>query len=519
MKETDFVSQALILFCVNETKATNDMLNSYGDKYYYHLHLLVFFLLIRQINIKFPLKIDFDIDLSWKEVDNIESAVIRASQFEEFYRQFLVSGRFLDRTTGLLTDEGKRIYQSRYEDIIKTIFSEYWFNKAKGMILNINEALKGMTFVDLISTLKQSINKKPDIADKKISETLKYYSQSKLSRRYNFRLIHLSDIHITEDIRNNEINKLLDLISYNIKDPIDAILISGDGINKGGTVEKYERLDYFIRQCSERLLRSPARPQFNRIMYLPGNHDLDRDMPRMRYKLDCCKDMIRETYSDGNDIKNIIEEYNWTIPISYPEKPIKGMLFSSAFNYKKFDFGFVELGTNFANCMVRLKKDEGTKFEVDNFKFACLHHHVIPVNTFTDLDMDNLVKEESNSETPELDLSITVNSSKILKELMRNGFKLLFHGHAHNPFSKILENRHGNRLCIVGCGSLNAPKEELHPDFKYNSFNIVTIDPVYETVSVQVMRKSPYHRTHFEKCGEEYKFDLKTRKIESLAER
>lgn len=94
----------------------------------------------------------------------------------------------------------------------------------------------------------------------------------------SFCVAHMSDLHIcgnrdhshTKTVRDKLIEDITDtLLHHNLK--LDAIVISGDTLNRGGSPEAIREACDYINDLRAKLALS-----VNQIMIVPGNHDAAR---------------------------------------------------------------------------------------------------------------------------------------------------------------------------------------------------------------------------------------------------
>lgn len=94
------------------------------------------------------------------------------------------------------------------------------------------------------------------------------------------RIVQLSDIHLAkdniDDLRNYYLNALIsDLHNYHKETSIDVILFTGDLIDKGGESLGESPYQQFCNEVINPIVVS-LNLDPNRILFIPGNHDIDR---------------------------------------------------------------------------------------------------------------------------------------------------------------------------------------------------------------------------------------------------
>ena len=305
------------------------------------------------------------------------------------------------------------------------------------------------------------------------------------------RILHLSDIHLGKSLwkfNNNPDEKdrfnfneycstLIDYIKTLETKP-DFIIITGDLADSGYDKDSYDLLlSFLLKLCSQVSFDK------ERILIVPGNHDVNRIQSSIEHRLDKFQNFINKFYNNGsyikiNDDNNQIEKSKWEhqfsindikvtfvplySPLLNPEKLVPDKirqvlsdeLKGNNMNYIKwfeaFDRGLIE--------EYQLKKI----FKIQNDMIGiCLFHH-------NPLPLSRPKNEFSSNFFPEINL--LSNGTEVIEDLSEKGFNIIFHGHRHQ--NSIIE-LNGKKIVIIGAPSL--VKRDGFSESQKIGFNIVDI--------------------------------------------
>lgn len=310
--------------------------------------------------------------------------------------------------------------------------------------------------------------------------------------RRKFNLLHLSDLHFGEieglDFKHKWpvaaeglVTKCRDaLLEYGIQP--DFIVISGDLVCDGRKLEQYEEAKRQIAQlCTLLGVRA------DRLIVIPGNHDVDRAEADGRKRLSKFRGVLEGVYTEHGvrprvppeswDSHDAIDYQGWSPVVKVPDFPVDFITLYSCFtrkdklvpaNFSKklthcgaqleveawnlFDRGFVSKS--------QLKKLSLPAAEQNRIRIAVVHHNLIPIPRVYDL----------YSELDQPDSNLLSNGMEVVEHLIENGVALILHGHRHQYALTVRSQKVGTEFLTV----LGAPTAGLHHE-RYLGFNIIEI--------------------------------------------
>jgi 3',5'-cyclic AMP phosphodiesterase CpdA len=258
-----------------------------------------------------------------------------------------------------------------------------------------------------------------------------------------FRILHLSDVHfgphcqfVSPDTRqpllaaNLAAAKLLELVTKIHSTPnISAVVISGD-LSWQNRKEEFAIAAQFVQEISSAL----GVPRGN-FVTIPGNHDirwsegttqgasgfkfLIRELAEKEYRM-----FYKSTF--GLDPNLFLTD----VKVFHDERiAIVGL--NSCRLHSKRDAGLGYVGSDQIEVVIRALRADPiyAKAEDEFIKIAVLHHHLLPMQ---DLDLGELDKPPADRK-----LTLTIDASNVLEQLMADNFALVLHGHQHLPFCAI----------------------------------------------------------------------------------
>jgi 3',5'-cyclic AMP phosphodiesterase CpdA len=285
-------------------------------------------------------------------------------------------------------------------------------------------------------------------------------------------IVHLSDLHFGE--RGHQFNtpldvngepvagarypSLLDHLEKHLRLPDDRLIlgcITGD-LTTFSTESEFSEAADFIRGFAGRMLDDKS---LARICIIPGNHDLQYDLPTLNERWQNCLKFYRELFPG----------HAFTTPDDF-------------FQLHRFD-GTIVLALNSAKYVEKGKPEQdrgnldadhlkmikrmlddipAAEFE-SSIRIAIMHHHpiLIPALAETGRKYDAIH-----------------NSGLLLTLLRKYGFHLILHGHKHNPHIFSDDMRAGfagsNRRPILVVAGGSAGSKDLPPEIR-NTFNLINV--------------------------------------------
>lgn len=141
-------------------------------------------------------------------------------------------------------------------------------------------------------------------------------------------IIHLSDLHIQEDIHCERIDKLAKAIEFDIKQLSNVYLVFTGDITNYGRPKEYDNAKLFIKNITDKL-KGNGRLISIKTIVVPGNHDCCFDNEKKTRKSiisDCINDIVEEEdyfidamaiQSNYWDFTNEVSEFKEKYKVSY----------------------------------------------------------------------------------------------------------------------------------------------------------------------------------------------------------
>lgn len=279
-------------------------------------------------------------------------------------------------------------------------------------------------------------------------------------------IIHISDIHrgLQDDEDNPDLYKstlqslIRDVEKYstqNIPTP-NLILVSGD-ITTKGSIEGYKTAKRFLQELGDTLNISNER-----IVLAPGNHDIDRFISRLSYKLD--------PYKAESDKEEALDKLPKEVLDEVPDERyiLRFAAFKNFFDdfyngrkvynlEKNKMFSIFDYTSTLGIVIVSFNSCE----KIDNFKGNL-------EKAFISLETIGHVKDEIKRLNLEKYIKIAVwhhpflfehiGNQKfhysILDALSKLGFIIYLHGHAHEPDNRNPPKSSGTEVAQFGAGTI-----------------------------------------------------------------
>jgi 3',5'-cyclic AMP phosphodiesterase CpdA len=276
-------------------------------------------------------------------------------------------------------------------------------------------------------------------------------------------LLHLSDLHFTRD---SDVHRFKGCepkrLAHRFLEPlprdlnIQYVILSGDFVQDGDSTE-FDLVRPFITHLLRYLKLDKSR-----VLMIPGNHDI-------RWKRGALPAVGEDRTSP---YKNFFELVRGREPDpSFCDFIVTKEITLVAFNSSVLEsskcpgFGFVG-EEQLDNTWRQVRKDPD--FSEDAPRIGIIHHHVVPVSWLEPLREDNVY-------------SLTLDAERVQQWLMENGFRVLLHGHQHQPFLRAIYNpgkAKKNDLLISGAGSAGGALKILGA-FSRNHYQVVRVASRY----------------------------------------
>jgi len=309
-----------------------------------------------------------------------------------------------------------------------------------------------------------------------------YYSGSMTT------LLHLSDLHFHRDkerFRFEDPEQLLNIVTESLSRSerdyhLDYLVLSGD-FTWFATAFEFELADRFVGPLMQNLKIPPER-----TVLIPGNHDA-------LWKIGDSEASDEERFSPYRQLYRNIKRKNANADLNdYVVTPDLTLvaLNSSVLERKEFPgYGFIG-DRQWRELWKRVQNDPG--FNRSAPRVAVLHHHLLPVTWL----------EPHNTENR---YSLTLDAERMQNTFMATGFRIVLHGHQHQPFLRFVSNpaeRDQQGILLAGAGSLGVGEAYLG-NSRRNHFQVIRLGRL-GNVEVEWYESHPsnterfrYDRSHF----------------------
>jgi predicted MPP superfamily phosphohydrolase len=298
------------------------------------------------------------------------------------------------------------------------------------------------------------------------------------------RIVHLSDIHLSEDnyteFDNNYRDALInDLNNYYSSIPIDLIVITGDLVDKGGYslfkikgFENYENpYDIFKKIFIEPISEQLGIP-LHQFLFIPGNHDIDEKGILLYDENALSKNInsqnIKKYLSENHGFihnqrikkfKDFEKEYH------KDNSNYEYTTNQSTYFYEKtgLKIGFILVNDSWRCKSIKLKNDSEKLFFGEQQLYDGLNH-LESINT----DLNICLLHHSVDDYAE--------SSSVKGILQRKKIELFLYGHFHNTQTNNLYTPQGYCLGFRSRAALFKPEEkdsEYHSGYQILDFDLI----------------------------------------------
>ncbi|WKN45892.1 metallophosphoesterase [Tunicatimonas pelagia] len=279
-------------------------------------------------------------------------------------------------------------------------------------------------------------------------------------------ILHLTDLHIQDEIYSDRIDKLTKAIDFDVKQLSNLYLVlSGDVVNYGRSVE-FEKAKVFINELTDKLKAKGKSRLLNiKIIAVPGNHDCCFDNEKKTRKSiinDCKKDIIEEedyfidamaVQSNYWDFSNEITELKERNQVSYKYEYIPHIDFKVTFHCYN------------TSWLTEINEKQGGL--------------IIPENKFLDNKNGEYVISVFHHPIDWLSANTKRNNKQRFEEHLINSSNLVLYGHEHDKGgSKAIIQKNSN---IVFCGGKAFDKSEI----KETGFSLYEIDLTDKSINIK----------------------------------
>jgi predicted MPP superfamily phosphohydrolase/energy-coupling factor transporter ATP-binding protein EcfA2 len=303
----------------------------------------------------------------------------------------------------------------------------------------------------------------------------------------SIKILHLSDIHLgTTEQANSYFTQLATDLTQNLKiEQLNYLVLSGD-IGNYSTIDEYDAAFELVNK-----LLNHYRLDSNRVIIVPGNHDLNWDLSESAYdfvaKRKLPKSLAEGQYIDAGDAGKLIRDEE-----RYKQR------------FKYFSKHFYE---KIRECSYPLEYDKQSiiyPFPEDKILFLTL-------NSCWEIDQHYKDRSSinSNSISNSIDQILTGNYDDWLKiaiwhhpvtsaesmknvafleQLVVNGFQIAMHGHIHEAKDENFQYDNNRGLRIIAAGTFGAPAREQVTGIPLQ-YNLLILDPDNRELTVETRKK------------------------------
>lgn len=294
-------------------------------------------------------------------------------------------------------------------------------------------------------------------------DNIPYYGIFNIMNRDFIRIAHLSDLHFTSEETNNAYYEAVKNDLSNLKP--DLIAVTGD-IADNMDLDLSDIDIYKSFQSTKKFLENLCNlckldPKY-RLFIVPGNHDY-RCKGVFNFKWKFYPQKFKEIFKDYFRTE-YIEDLNLIVGC-----------FNSNTTKKKINFSTGEVlvmeFNNFNENMNKWKRDAPEKVAKAK-KIALLHHHPMPIYR----------AEAKGGLFDKEEFLLLKNSGTFMKEMIKNGIRLIFHGHKHHRgVSKASFPIDSDIFGNIGVISAASIRKDTDGEYSYNVVDyydngIVTVD-------------------------------------------
>lgn len=277
-------------------------------------------------------------------------------------------------------------------------------------------------------------------------------------------IIHLSDLHIQEEIHTERIDKLVKAIGFDLKQLSNLYLVLSGDLTNYGRHKEFENVKLLIKNLTEKL-KNNGRLLTIKIIAVPGNHDCCFDNEKKTRKSiisDCKTDIVEEEdyfidamaiQSDFWNFTNEITDFKDRNQVSYKYKFRPHIDFKVTFHCYN------------TSWLTEINEKQGGL--------------IIPENKFLENENGEYIISVFHHPIEWLSANTKRNNKQRFEEHLINSSNLVIYGHEHdkgNPKAIIQKNKN-----TVFCGGKAFDKNEINE----TGFSLYEIDLTDKSINVK----------------------------------
>lgn len=294
-----------------------------------------------------------------------------------------------------------------------------------------------------------------------------------------FRFLHISDPHIRDAGRNETVLKQIveDLNRGLGLDSLDAVVIAGDSADKAA-VEQFECAAEFVQG-----LAAEFKVSANRILVVPGNHDIDWQVSKESYQA-----LRREKFGETTPVAHWQEsESSPYVEVVTDAELYKDRLAAYAKYHRRLTGSDYPRDYGDQWSMVA-SEDRSVLLLGLNSAWALDHHHPDQAK-INSRALNRALEAVRHDFADSAKIAIwhhpvggpdaPLVETAFLERLVVNGFGVVLHGHLHQPVQGIFPyESEGRQLPIIGAGTVDGEPQPGH-SWQYN---VITVDGTHAAI-------------------------------------
>lgn len=309
-------------------------------------------------------------------------------------------------------------------------------------------------------------------------------SQSKMFSKKNGILLDLSDLHYTKNVdEENEVYLIVSDLKkvyfdnlddkLNLED-IDYMIISGDFVEYGSDEKAFKKSFNFISA-----LANECNIPFEKIVIVPGNHDLSWDITMAAYNLALGIPSEKDKVVDniGNDLFYLkINNELWNTKFANYSKYLYEKLYGIPFSKNPKEQLKVITGDFLENMGIAFFM-LNTSTDIDHF-----HREITYFDTEELIKATSALKENNYIKIAvghhPINLASGYGNDIVFANALQNeNFKIYLHGHVHRDISLVFINPQNinPKMIMVGAGSMSAGRNGMWTGIPQR-YNIIKIN-------------------------------------------
>jgi DNA repair exonuclease SbcCD nuclease subunit len=267
----------------------------------------------------------------------------------------------------------------------------------------------------------------------------------------DFRLLHLSDIHIGSHCRASGAgvaealaDELFEaLFTHGLRPPFSALVLSGDFTSTASEAEFATAAEWIAR--ARAMLEIPR----EHVLIIPGNHDIGWGDVRSGFRPRAAAEKEYRRFYSSVIGEEANDDLSMLLP-AIPSRTGRRKLLLAGLNSCRFEgretAGLGYVGRDqFDSLLAAIGEEQ------PSIKVAVLHHHLVPI---FDPPLTELFRPREDRR-----FSLTIDSASLLSDLIAADFRLVLHGHMHTAqicverrIGLMPEGRAG-AIAVLSCGS------------------------------------------------------------------